>query len=65
VGFVVKVTGGVSGPQWIGSDSSVGVKQVVPRHQAREFFTREEAQDEIDLFAKLLPESFQFEIEDA
>jgi hypothetical protein len=62
--YVVKLSGGLSGPVWIGPSTLEGLKRTVPRDDAREFYVRAEAERETESFAAMLPDVFRFEIEE-
>jgi hypothetical protein len=64
MGFVVKIIGHPAAPQWIGHNTTIGRKSMVPRDEARIFATEIEAQWEINVFKVLVPDGVHFELED-
>jgi hypothetical protein len=65
MGYVVKVSGhGPADPEWIGHNTLIGPKRLMPRREARVFPTEVEATREIDNFRVLLPDGVQFELEE-
>ena len=63
MGFVVKITGHATAPQWIGHNTTIGPKRLVPRDEARVFPTEFDAESAIDAFRPILPDGLEFELD--
>jgi hypothetical protein len=65
MGFVVKVSNhGPPDPQWIGRNTLLGSKRLVPRAEARVFATEEDALWEIRKFSAAIQEGAQFDVQE-
>lgn len=64
MGFVVKVIDQESGSScWVAPYTSLGLRRIASREQARVFPTRSHAESEVEILRDLIGEKFQFEIE--